>query len=381
MVPFAGYSLPVQYPDGVLKSHLHTREAGKASLFDVGHMGQLVWTGRDRAAFLESVCVADVRGLPVGASALTLLTNDAGGIIDDSIITNRGDSVYMVVNGATKHGDMAHFDERLKAFRAAGRDAGYAYLAAQNLVALQGPASADVLAGVAARGPGGAAAAAAVRALAFMTGLPSVELLPGARCSVTRCGYTGEDGFEVGMEPAHAVAVARALLADARVAPAALGARDSLRLEAGLCLYGHDIDATTTPAEAVLGWTVAKARREAGRDNFPGAARVLGELKSKSAAKKRVGLRVLGAPAREGARIYARPAPGAPDATAAAPGGPIGVVTSGTFSPTLKAPIAMGYVPPADGADGRELAVDVRGKLVPAVVTKLPFVPHRYHKV
>jgi aminomethyltransferase len=209
----------------------------------------------------------------------------------------------------------------------------------------------------------------------FMSGRPGVSVA-GVTCTVTRCGYTGEDGYEIGMAPEHAERVARALLADARVKPAALGPRDSLRLEAGLCLYGHDIDDTTTPAEAVLGWTIAKARREAGRDNFPGAAKILGQLKNKSAPRKRVGMSVHGAPAREGAKIYAAPTDGSKTPS----GTPLGVVTSGTFSPILKAPIAMGNVASASGAVGTKLAIEVRGTLVPATVTPLPFVPTKYYR-
>ena len=273
----------------------------------------------------------------------------------------------MVVNGATKAGDMAHFDAVL-ASEFAGKDVRYEYLATQNLVALQGAAAADVLAALVAP-----ADAARIRALPFMSGVQGVRVA-GAECSVVRCGYTGEDGFEVGMAAADAERVARAMLADARVAPAALGPRDSLRLEAGLCLYGHDIDATTTPNEAALSWTIGKARRAPGRDNFFGAARILAELAGTSWARRRVGLAVLGAPAREGAPIFSRARAGG------APAARIGVVTSGTFSPCLKAPIAMGYVAPAHAAEGTEVDVEVRGKMVPARVAKMPAVPTKYFK-
>ena len=308
-----------------------------------------------------------------GESKLTLLTNARGGIIDDSVITNHGASVYMVVNGATKHGDMAHFDAELAAFRAArgagGADVMYEYLGEQNLVALQGPAAAAALAPLLAP-----ADAAALPRMPFMTGRP-MPVLGIAGCIVTRCGYTGEDGFEVSMPAAAATRVAAALLDRPGVRPAGLGARDSLRLEAGLCLYGHDIDAATTPGEAVLGWTIGKRRRAAG--GFLGADVILGQLNAKTAPRKRVGLAVEGAPAREGAIIYAAPA----DAAATpADAKRVGVVTSGTFSPCLKAPIAMGYVASTLAADGTRLAIDVRGKLVPARVTKMPFVPTRYYK-
>lgn len=426
LVPFAGYELPVQFPTGVLAEHLHARKpADAAVLFDVGesaaargaprraqnraaalrtrlltgppplpstplslqyppshagHMGQLLWRGRDRARFLETVVVADVLGLKEGASALTLVTTERGTILDDSILSNAGGGThYMVVNGATKHGDMKHFDAQLAAFRAAAVRAGsvadvdYEYLATQNLVALQGPAASAVLARLV---DGGAAAQERVAKMPFMSTIARISVA-GKPCSVTRCGYTGEDGYEVGMAAADAEHVARALLGDKRVLPAGLGARDSLRLEAGLCLYGHDMDDTITPNEAALSWVIPKARREAGspRANFLGAARVLGELAGKSWPKRRVGLTVQGAPAREGARLFER---GADPADPAAK--PVGRVTSGTFSPVLKAPVAMGYVPAKLAAEGTALSVEVRGKAVPCTVAKMPFVPTRYFR-
>lgn len=274
----------------------------------------------------------------------------------------------MVVNGATKYGDMKHFDEKLASFRAKGGDVKYEYLHTQNLVALQGPGAAQVLAGLV---DGGSAVKEAVTTMPFMFGKPTVSIA-GVPCTVTRCGYTGEDGYEIGMAPEHAVKVAEAILSSKAVLPAGLGARDSLRLEAGLCLYGHDIDTTTTPNEAALIWTVAKARREGDRANFPGASIILPELKAKSWKRRRVGLSISGAPAREGAKIFSK----AGDAAATQ----IGVVTSGTFSPCLNAPIAMGYVAPHLAADGTALQVEVRGKLFPATVTKMPFVPNRYYR-
>lgn len=279
---------------------------------------------------------------------------------------------YHVVNGATKAKDMAHFDSLLASPAWAGKDVRYEYLDSQNLVALQGAAASAVLAGLVEPGQ-----AERVKTLPFMSGGTfTVAGVPG--CSVVRCGYTGEDGYEIGMPAQAAVKVASALLGDARVKPAGLGPRDSLRLEAGLCLYGHDIDETTTPNEAALIWTVGKARREAGRDTFLGADVILAELKAKSWKRRRVGLTVNGAPAREGAKIFARPADGSTDPASA--GAPVGVVTSGTFSPCLKAPIAMGYVEPKLSAVGSALAIEVRGKLVPATVTTMPFVPSRYYR-
>jgi aminomethyltransferase len=276
----------------------------------------------------------------------------------------------MVVNGATKAKDMAHFDALLASPEWRGKDVRYEYMGDRNLVALQGPAAAEALSRVLDKG-----AVDKVGGLAFMSGAQHVRVA-GAECSVVRCGYTGEDGFEIGMAAGDAVRVASALLEDKRVAPAGLGPRDSLRLEAGLCLYGHDLDEATSPNEGALIWTLAKARREAGRDTFLGAPAILKELREKAWKRRRVGLSVHGAPAREGALIRGAAPAGAEPASAPQ----VGVVTSGTFSPCLKAPIAMGFVAPALAAEGTQLTVEVRGKLVPATVTKMPFVPTRYFK-
>ena len=278
----------------------------------------------------------------------------------------------MVVNGATKAKDMAHFDALLASPAWKGKDVRYEYMADRNLVAVQGPAAASVLAKLLEPSD-----AARVTGMNFMTGEQGVRVA-GKPCSIIRCGYTGEDGFEIGMAPSDAVAVAGALLGDARCKPAALGPRDSLRLEAGLCLYGHDLDETITPNEAALIWTLPKARREAARATFLGASVILPELASKSWKRRRVGLAGMAAPAREGAVIYTRPA----GSTSASPADAtrVGVVTSGTFSPMLKAPIAMGYVAPHLAAEGSEVCIDVRGKLIPAKVTKMPFFPTRYFK-
>lgn len=280
----------------------------------------------------------------------------------------------MVVNGATKAKDMAHFDALLASPEWKGKDVRYEYMPTQNLVALQGPGAASALSALLEPKD-----RALVSGLNFMTGLQGISVA-GKPCSIVRCGYTGEDGFEIGMAAGDAVAVAGAILGDsARVKPAALGPRDSLRLEAGLCLYGHDLDEATTPNEAALIWTLPKARREAGRDTFLGAPVILKELAAKSWRRRRVGLSVGGAPAREGAVIYARPKDPSVTSVEGA-GAKVGVVTSGTFSPMLKAPIAMGYVSPALAAEGALLSIDVRGKLVPATVTKMPFWPTRYFK-
>ena len=270
----------------------------------------------------------------------------------------------MVVNGATKAQDLAHFDALLRSPEWVDKGVRYEHLVDRNLLAIQGPASASVLSRLLPPSQ-----ASAVAGMAFMSGARELAVA-GVPCSVVRCGYTGEDGFEVGMAPGDAETVARALLADPRIAPAALGARDSLRLEAGLCLYGHDIDEGCTPNEATLAWVLQKARREPGRDTFLGAPAILRELRDKAWKKRRVGMKVLGAPAREGARVFAA---GAQD--------PAGVVTSGTFSPCLKAPVAMGYVQPSLSAVGTQLEIEVRGKRVPAVVTPMPFWPTRYHRL
>lgn len=380
MVPFAGYEMAVQFNGaGVLKEHLHCRAENSSSLFDVGHMGQLYWRGKDRARFLETVVVADVAALAPGASVLTLVTLPSGGILDDSIISNHGDSHYMVVNGATKHGDIKHFDEQLAAFKKAnpGADVSYEHLSHLNLVAIQGPGAAAALSTLL---DGGASVKDAVAKMSFMSGKKGISVAGIKDCIVTRCGYTGEDGYEVSVTPQHAEKLARALLAAPGVMPAGLGARDSLRLEAGLCLYGHDMDDKITPNEATLAWVIPKSRRDLSlpKANFLGAKKILTELKDKSMQKRRVGLRITGAPAREGAKIFKR-APAGSD-SASAPGGPIGVITSGTFSPCLKAPVAMGYVPASHFADGTQLSVESRGKLVDAVVSKMPFVPSRYFR-
>jgi len=380
MVPFAGYEMAVQFEGkGVLAEHLHCRAAGNAALWDVGHMGQIRWTGRDRVAFLETVVVADVAALAEGASALTVVTTPEGTILDDSIVSNHGkDTHFMVVNGATKHGDLAHFQRALEAFRRArpGADVTLEHLEGRNLVAVQGPGAARAVASLL---DGAQTARDAFLKTPFMHARPGVTLAGIRGLTATRCGYTGEDGFEISVGADAAVALTQALLAVDGVAMAGLGARDSLRLEAGLCLYGHDMDTGATPNEASLSWVIPKSRREPGsaRANFTGAGVILAELRDKSWKKRRVGLRVRGAPAREGAKIFAHAPAGSP---APAADKAVGVITSGTFSPILKAPVAMGYVPPALSADGKLVSIDVRGKLVDAEVSKMPFVPTRYFR-
>jgi aminomethyltransferase len=344
MVPFAGYAMPVQY-QGVLAEHLHCRAA--AALFDVSHMGQATVTGAGAAAALERLVPGDLLGLQPGRQRYTLLTNEAGGIIDDLMVANLGaERLFLVVNASRKDTDFTHI--------AANLTEGVQLHPHEDraLLALQGPAAAAVLARI---GPDAAR-------LAFM-GVAAVTLA-GIGCLVSRSGYTGEDGFEISVAADHADALAQRLVAEPEVAPAGLGARDSLRLEAGLCLYGNDIDELTTPVEAGLGWVIGRRRRDAW--DFPGAAAVRDQLRH-GVHRHRVGIRPDGrAPARAHAEIVAA------DGTAA------GTVTSGGFSPTLKAPIAMGYVRRDLVADGTPLHLIVRGKPLPARVVPLPFVPHGY---
>jgi len=343
LVPFAGYELPLHYPDGILAEHRWCR--AKAALFDVSHMGQIAVRGADAAAALERLVPGDIRGLAAGRARYTLFTDDAGGILDDLIVTNGGDHLALVVNAACKADDIAHLRQHLEpGCRIESLDD-------RALLALQGPAAVAVLARLAPE----------CVALRFMQ---AAELeLAGLRCRVSRTGYTGEDGFEISLAADHAPKLARTLLAAEEVRPAGLGARDSLRIEAGLCLYGRDIDRTTSPVEAGLAWTVAKRRREEG--GFPGAARILRELRD-GPARRLVGLRPEGkAPAREGTEILS-------DGTV------IGRVTSGGFGPSVGGPIALGYVAAAHSAPGTPVLVRIRGREEPARIVSLPFVPHRY---
>ena len=356
MVPFAGYEMPVQYPLGVLKEHLWTRE--KAGLFDVSHMGQAFLIAADKqhesaAGALEALCPADIRGLAPGRQRYGQLLDDTGGLIDDLMVTRSSDPaddgrLMLIVNASRTSIDFALIAERLPAGLALSP------CPERALLALQGPMAAVIL----------AALAPHVAALIFMSATSAK--VAGIDCHVSRSGYTGEDGFELSVSASNAVALWNVLAAEPRVQPIGLGARDSLRLEAGLCLYGHDIDATTSPIEAALGWSIQKRRREQG--GFPGAARIQRELRD-GPARLRVGIRPDGrAPAREGTDILA------------ATGEPIGRVTSGGFSPTLDAPIAMGYVKAAFAAPGTIVQLVVRGKPLAARVVPLPFVPHRYRR-
>ncbi len=346
MVPFAGYDMPVQYPMGVLGEHKHTRAA--AGLFDVSHMGQVTLRGRDLAAALEKLVPGDIAGLGPGRIRYTLFTNDRGGILDDLMVTNAGDHLFLVVNAACKQADIAHLRAALP------KSIAVDYLEDRALLALQGPQAATVLERLA---PGAAA-------MGFMSWRPLA--IGGIDCFVSRSGYTGEDGFEISAPGDRADALARRLLAEPEVAPIGLGARDSLRLEAGLCLYGSDIDTTTTPVEAALVWTISKRRREQG--GFPGDAVIRRQL-ADGAPRLRVGIKPQDrAPARGHTPIV--------DAGDA----PAGEVTSGGFGPTADGPIAMGYVRADLAETGTALGLMVRGARRAASVVPLPFVPHRYRK-
>jgi aminomethyltransferase len=360
MVDFAGYDMPVQYPEGIMAEHNWTRS--HAGLFDVSHMGPSFLTlpqlgGPDAheriSEIFEPLVCSDVRGLAPGEQKLTLLLNEDGGILDDLMVArpfeeNRQGMLYIVVNAGTKEADFARIAAQ------AGDRAKLSRADSHALLALQGPEAAAVLADLA---PESAA-------MTFMQ-LRHIDI-DGQSGPASRSGYTGEDGFEILFPPEKAEAFAERLLSDPRVRPIGLGARDSLRLEAGMCLYGHDLDATRTPISASLAWTVSKPRRE--RADFPGAQRILRELKE-GPAEKRVGIKPLGrAPAREGTEIQTRD------------GKRIGVVTSGGFGPSVNGPVAMGYVAAAHAKAGTPVQLIVRGKALEAEVAALPFVPHRYKR-
>ena len=353
MVPFAGYSMPVQYPAGLMAEHQHTRQA--AGLFDVSHMGQLKLVGPDAAAAFESLMPVDVIDLPVGKQRYGLLLNDAGGIIDDLMFFRVAqDEIFVIVNGACKVGDIAHIQARI------GQRCEVIPMPDHGLLALQGPQAATALARLA---PG-------VEKLVFMTG--GNFQIAGCDCFVTRSGYTGEDGFEISVPAAQADTLARALLAQPEVKPIGLGARNSLRLEAGLCLYGNDIDTTTTPVEAAIGWAMQKVRRTGGAraGGFPGADSVLAQLDNPaSLTRKRVGLIALErVPVREHTELQSLD------------GQKIGEVTSGLLGPTIDKPVAMGYVLPAHAVIGTRVNAIVRGKAVPMEVSAMPFVPTNYYR-
>lgn len=349
MVPFAGYDMPVQYPMGIMGEHTHTRQ--KAGLFDVSHMGQVILSGApisQIAAGFETLVPMDVAGLGEGRQRYGLFTNESGGILDDLMFANRGDHLFVVVNAACKVADIAHMKAALEPAITVTP------VTDRALLALQGPAAETVLASLAPE-------AAEMRFMDVRT----LEI-NGAECWVSRSGYTGEDGYEISVPALQAEDLARVMLAHDDVMPIGLGARDSLRLEAGLCLYGHDMDANTSPAEAGLTWAIQKIRRSGGAraGGFPGAGPVLAQI-TDGAARKRVGLRPEGrAPMREGVPLFA----------AETGDEQIGTITSGGFGPTVGGPVAMGNVPIELAKPGTQVFGELRGKRLPLTVTALPFV-------
>src|SRR5215212_2002420 len=357
IVPFAGYEMPVQFSTGVLREHLHTRAA--AGLFDVSHMGQIALrplSGKveDAALALERLVPQDILAVAPGRQRYAQFTNDGGGILDDLMVANFGSYLFLVVNASCKASDEAHLREALQGV------CEIAPLADRALLALQGPKAESVLAGF----------SADVGAMRFMDAGP--RRIDGIDCFVSRSGYTGEDGFEISVPAEHAERLANALLASPEVLPIGLGARDSLRLEAGLCLYGHDINTTTTPVEAGLEWSIQKSRRRGGAraGEFPGADKILGQL-DQGAPRRRVGLRPEGrAPVREGALLFA-------DQTSSEQ---IGAVTSGGFGPSVNAPVAMGYLPSSHAPSGGLVFAELRGQRLPLRVTAMPFVRNTYKR-
>ena len=357
IVPFAGYDMPVQFAAGVLKEHLHTRSA--AGMFDVSHMGQIALTAKsgkveDAARALERLVPQDIVAVKPGRQRYAQFTNERGGILDDLMVANFGDHLFLVVNAACKVEDEQHLRAHLSDVCIV------APLPERALIALQGPKAVDVLAKF----------SPSVAAMTFMDAGPYRVF--DIDCFVSRSGYTGEDGFEISVPAADIERLATTMLSDPAVLPIGLGARDSLRLEAGLCLYGHDIDTTTTPVEGALEWSVQKSRRESGAraGGFPGAETILQQFKS-GATRRRVGLRAEGrAPVRANAALFA-------DQTSQEK---IGVVTSGGFGPSINAPVAMGYVPSSLAVIGTSVFADVRGQRLPMRVTPTPFVPHNYKR-
>jgi aminomethyltransferase len=357
MVPFAGYDMPVQYAAGVLREHLHTRQA--AGLFDVSHMGQIALRPKsgkveDAALALERLVPQDILGVAPGRQRYAQFTNGEGGILDDLMVAHFGSHLSLVINAACKAADETHLRANLSEICVIEP------LADRALIALQGPKAESVLAKL-------CPDAAAMR---FMDAGP--RRVDGIDCYVSRSGYTGEDGFEISVPAEQAEALANALLANSDVLPIGLGARDSLRLEAGLCLYGHDIDTTTTPVEGTLEWSIQKSRRHGGAraGGFPGADKILSQLAS-GAPRRRVGLRPEGrAPVREGAPLFAD----------AASSEQIGAVTSGGFGPSINAPLAMGYLPSSHATSGGLVFAELRGQRLPLRIAAMPFVPNTYKR-
>lgn len=350
MVPFAGYEMPLQYPMGILKEHLHTRS--QAGLFDVSHMGQIRLTGKNAAAALETLVPVDIIDLGINHQRYALFTNEQGGIMDDLMVSNGGDHLFLVVNAACKQQDIAHLRQHLS------DQCTIEALSDRALLALQGPEAGTVMAGL-------------VPETAKMTFMDTAKVtLMGVECFINRSGYTGEDGFEISVPNEQAEALARLLLAQPEVAPIGLGARDSLRLEAGLCLYGHDMNTHTTPVEASLSWALSKVRHADGAraGGYPGADIISRQLAT-GVARKRVGLLAKDrVPVRDGAQILDTH------------GNVVGHITSGGFGPTLGGPVAMGYVETVHAKLGTLLQTIVRGKAVSIEVAKTPFITHRYYR-
>lgn len=351
MVPFAGYEMPVQYPLGVKKEHLHTRD--QAGLFDVSHMGQVKLTGENAAAALEKLVPVDIIDLPAGKQRYALFTNEEGGIMDDLMVTNYGDWIYVVVNAACKEQDIAHMQANL------GEGVELELLDDRALVAVQGPTAAQAIARIAPE----------VSEMVFMDSRQMQ--IDGVDCFVSRSGYTGEDGYEISIPSAEAERLCRLFLEQPEIEAIGLGARDSLRLESGLCLYGHDLDQSTTPLEGSLIWAISKCRRADGEraGGFPGAEKILDQIANKNWDRKRVGLLGEGrAPVREGTELFD------------ADGNKVGVVTSGTYGPTVEKPVAMGYVETAFSPLETVVYADVRGKKLPMTVSRMPFIEQRYYR-
>ncbi|WP_293265350.1 glycine cleavage system aminomethyltransferase GcvT [Neptunomonas sp.] len=351
MVPFAGFEMPVQYPLGVKKEHLHTRT--QAGLFDVSHMGQVKLTGANAAAALETLVPVDIIDLPVGKQRYALFTNPDGGIMDDLMVANYGDWIYVVVNAACKEQDIAHMRANL------GDGIELEVLDDRELIAIQGPTAATALARIQPE-------------VASMVFMDSRELsIDGVDCIISRSGYTGEDGYEISIPSADADRLVRLFLDQPEIEAIGLGARDSLRLESGLCLYGHDLDNSTTPLEGSLIWAISPCRRATGEraGGFPGADIILNQITNKDWTRKRVGLLGEGrAPIREGAELFDTE------------GNKIGVVTSGTYGPTIEAPVAMGYVETAFSKLDTQIFAEVRGKKLPMTVSRMPFIEQRYYR-
>eukprot|EP00667_Euglena_gracilis_P009512 EG_transcript_9664 len=357
MVEFGGWEMPVIYAGaegGIVHTHLHTRKS--AGLFDVSHMVPVRIHGKDRAAFMEKVVVGDIKDLPSNMGTLSLIPNAKGGLIDDCIVTNAVDYIYLVINAGHESKDLPHMEGILADFKAKGGDASIEVVEGGGLLALQGPKAVAVMSRL--------CPDVDFSKVKFMSG--HWMKVAGFDCFVTRSGYTGEDGFEMGVKRADTVALASLLLEQPEVLPVGLGARDSLRLEAGLCLYGNDLDETTTPAEAGLVWTIGARRKKEG--GFTGADVILKQIADKKVGRKRVGFITDGATAREGAKIFTKD------------GEEVGRVTSGGMGPCLKKPIGMAYVTTKSSKVGTELLVEIRNKKQPLTVAKMPFIDPGYFR-